>query len=44
VRYTYTDQSGGAGNGLATIGANGQLFNRGSYTENLILVGLRKRF
>ena len=44
VRYTFTDQSGGSGNNFQAVSSNGLLFNRGSYTENLLLVGLRKRF
>ena len=48
VRYTFTDQSGGQAGTLQfgqTASGNAGLFlNRGSYTENLLLVGLRKSF
>ncbi len=48
LRYTYTDQSGGqAGTlqfGQTASGNQGLFLNRGSYTENLLLVGLRKSF
>ena len=48
VRYSFTDQSGGQPGTLQvnqTFNGNPALsINRGSYTENLLLVGLRKSF
>ena len=44
VRYSYTNQSGGTfGNSFNQFGVNNG-FNTGSYSENLLFVGLRKSF
>ena len=48
IRYTFTDQSGGQAGTLQFNSGNGfnsgLSVNRGSYSENLLLVGLRKSF
>ena len=45
ARYSHTTQSGSGLNGFNTINTfNNNGFRSGSYTENLLLVGLRKSF
>lgn len=45
IRYTFTDQSGGTqGNNTFFNPVFNRTFNTGAYTENLLLVGLRKSF